>query len=141
MRATGAVACDNSVFLCPIGQISLGDMTETVFQCRSPRDFTHDPAGFGRVQALRWKSTPSVEMEALSLAAQWQHAYAMRIREQISYTGSNLKAHARAAGTSYDRLGKLLRGVIVMRLEDIAVAEVLLAGISNEFVDLTVSTR
>ncbi|TFB56756.1 hypothetical protein [Cryobacterium tagatosivorans] len=106
-------------------------MAESIDDLRCPRDLTEEPDGFGRVRALPWKTAVSRESEAFLLVAQRQHTYSVRIRRRIKETGSNLKAYAREAGTSYDRLGKLLRGVIVMRLEDIAMADVVLGGISE----------
>lgn len=106
-------------------------MMSTVDEARSPRDFTDEPESFGRAQSIQWKRVAPLEQEALLLAAQWQHASAVRIRWRIKATKSNLKTYARSAGTSYDRLGKVLRGVIVMRLEDIAVADILLGGVSG----------
>lgn len=65
------------------------------------------------------------------IAAQLQHEYAIRIRVGIERAGSSLKAYASDAGMSYDRAGKMLRGEVVMRLEDIAMADVVLGGISE----------
>ncbi|TFB95733.1 MULTISPECIES: hypothetical protein [unclassified Cryobacterium] len=42
-----------------------------------------------------------------------------------------LKAYARATGSSYDRIAKMLRGEIIMRLEDIANADIILDEISD----------
>lgn len=106
-------------------------MRSTASEPRIPREFTEDPEGFGRVQTLRWKRVATLELQVPLLASKWQHAYAFRIRGRIKATGSNLKTYARDAGTSYDRLGKLLRGVVPMRLDDIAVADILLGEISE----------
>lgn len=106
-------------------------MTNTVDDARCPRAFTDEPESFGRAQTIQWKRVGPLDQEALLLAAQWQHTSAVRIRDRIRATKSNLKTYARDAGTSYDRLGKMLRGVIAMRLEDIAVADILLGDISD----------
>lgn len=98
---------------------------------RAPRDFTDEPNSFGRARTLKWKHVETLEMGTLLLASRWQHEYALRIRHRIHATKSNLKTYAGEAGTSYDRLGKMLRGVIVMRLEDIAVADIVLGDISG----------
>lgn len=42
-----------------------------------------------------------------------------------------LKAYARATGSSYDRIAKMLRGEVIMRLEDIAMADIVLDGVSD----------
>jgi hypothetical protein len=93
----------------------------------SPRDFSNEPAGFGRVRRVQWRAVDREDRAAL-LAAQLQHMYAIRIRDGITRPNT-LKKYARDAGTSYDRLGKILRGVVVMRLEDIAIAEILIGGV------------
>lgn len=71
-------------------------------------------------------------------AAQMQHYYAMRIRRAIA-EGTHVKGkgmtrsrvYAQMAGTSYDRLVKMLRGEVIMRLEDVAAADRMLGDISG----------
>ncbi len=105
-------------------------MTTGVNPPRAPRDLADEPDGFGRAQNLQWKQVENLEMAALRLASRRQHEYALRIRGRIRATNRSLKSYAREAGTSYDRLGKMLRGVIVMRLEDLATADIILGEIS-----------
>ena len=106
-------------------------VTEMTADYRPPRDFSEEPDGFGRAATLRWKTPTTMESKALAVAARWQHGYAVRMREKIKKNKQigTLKAYARVAGTSYDRLGKMLRGVTPMRLEDIAIADVILGGV------------
>jgi hypothetical protein len=44
---------------------------------------------------------------------------------------SRTKVYAQMAGIGYDRLVKMLRGEVIMRLEDVAAADRLLGGISG----------
>ncbi|TFC23374.1 hypothetical protein [Cryobacterium glucosi] len=96
-----------------------------------PRDLSAEPLSFGRASLVAWRLADSPQSKALLIAAQLQHEYAIRIRAGIERTGSGLKAYASEAGMSYDRAGKMLRGEIVMRLEDIATADVILGGVSE----------
>jgi hypothetical protein len=52
-----------------------------------------------------------------------QHQYARRIRERVKTQNSTLALYADLAEADYTRLGRLLRGDIIMRLEDIANAD------------------
>ena len=106
-------------------------MTEIRDATECPRDFTSEPASFGQARTVVWKTATSRESGARLLAAQWQHVYAVRMRQRI-VAPRTLKWYATEAGTSYDRLGKLLRGVIVMRLEDLAMADMILGEISGK---------
>lgn len=44
----------------------------------------------------------------------------------------NVKKYAAMAGVKYDRMARVLRGEIVMRLEDIALADLVLGEVSEE---------
>ena len=111
-----------------------------------PADCTEEPAGFGKIETLRWKSleeiaatlTPEVHEEervrtatAFLGAAQYQHRYARRIRARMNAKNHNAKSYAAVAGLRYDRLVKVLRGHAIMRLEDIAAADSILGHISE----------
>lgn len=108
-----------------------------------PRDFTLEPEGFGRVETLRWKTTGTIALEnslpwetkyvapALLAAAQFQHNYVLRIRAGLKHEDVTLKEYATIAGTSYDRLVKVLRGAVILRLEDIAMADEVLVPVSE----------
>lgn len=63
------------------------------------------------------------------MAARLQHEYAVRINRRLRGLGKTVYDYASMTGTSYDRLTKVLRGVAVMKLEDIAQAERLLGNI------------
>ncbi|TFC99189.1 hypothetical protein E3T25_16110 [Cryobacterium sandaracinum] len=132
-------------------------MTDARFR---PRDFALTPDRFGRPTGIEWKSIQVVdwvipedpaELQDLRRryadwrtnawrlqAAQMQHYYAMRIRRAIA-EGTQVKGrgmtrsrvYAQMAGISYDRLVKMLRGEVIMRLEDVAAADRMLGDISG----------
>lgn len=56
-------------------------------------------------------------------AAKIQHFFAWRIRSELKRLGRPAKSYAIFAHTSYDRLMKMLRGEVIMRLEDLGRAE------------------
>lgn len=60
-----------------------------------------------------------------------QHLYAIRIRDRINVQGWSIGEYAGKAGTSYDRMLKILRGTALLRLEDIAVADLLVGEVSE----------
>ena len=52
-----------------------------------------------------------------------QHRVACRIRDRVKVQNSTVAGYAALAGIDATRLGRLLRGDIIMRLEDIINAE------------------
>lgn len=90
-----------------------------------PRSFAVDFHDFGSVRKIRWKAEASLSGAELDylLASQLQHAYAVRINEQIAKLHGTMREYANATGHNYQRLGRMLRGEIVMRLDDISNAE------------------
>lgn len=97
----------------------------------APRDATFEPQGFGRVEVIRWKAGTLPAEKARVGAAQMQHVYSLRIRQRIEERSWSAGRYAQLAGTSYDRLMKLLRGEIILRLEDIAMADLLVGEVSD----------
>jgi hypothetical protein len=97
-----------------------------------PRDYALDPHHFGSLTKLvHWREdlTSDADLDRLR-AAQAQHRYAGRIRSSIRSTGSGTaKAFAEANRLNYAHLSRMLRGEIIMRLEDVATAERLLPGV------------
>lgn len=92
----------------------------------APRDYAEDVAGFGRVPQLRWVSPRSDAERTFLRAAQLQHQYVLRIRARMDACGMSAKQYAARTGTSYARLMRLLRGEVILRLEDIALADLVL---------------
>ena len=115
-----------------------------------PRDFTLEPDAFGVAVSLRWKTIPellaeypefsakSKVIEARLGAAKLQHAYAYRIRAQMKAAGMKPATYGRASTLTQldkahpaDQINKVLRGAIIMRLEHIAMADLILGEISE----------
>ncbi|MEX1080161.1 MAG: hypothetical protein WED09_13760 [Homoserinimonas sp.] len=90
-----------------------------------PRSFAVDAHNFGRVRKVRWKPDEAFTGSELDylLASKMQHAYAVVINEQILDHHGSIREYAASAGHNYQRLGRMLRGEIVMRLDDITNAE------------------
>jgi predicted transcriptional regulator len=93
--------------------------------------FTLERTGFGRAAALRWKTSNSPMEQTRINAANLQHLYCVRIRERMTKKLMTAKQFAEASNISYDRLLKVLRGDIIMRLEDIAAADLILGEVSE----------
>lgn len=96
-----------------------------------PRDYCAEPGGFGRVISVEWLPAPNDRSAALHAAAVLQHHFALGIRQRLAARGLKPQLYAKAAGTGYDRLLKMLRGDVVMRLEDIAIADLILGQVSE----------
>ena len=122
-----------------------------------PRDYCAEPESFGYARTVRWIPQTDERSKALSIAAQIQHVYAVRIRQraklldqrakdaakdqktipsqsaevEATVPGRALKLLAEKTGTSYPRLLRALRGEVVLRLDDIAWADLVLGQISE----------
>ena len=96
---------------------------------RAPREYAKDPWAFGHADNLVWKTATSPAEATKIISAQLQHRYAIRIRDRLRKNGRGLRAYAAVAGTSYDRATKVLRGITIMRLDDIAAAEQILGNV------------
>ena len=92
-----------------------------------PRWFAFDDQLFGKERAIKWKSGGNLEDSELDQrhAAQMQHSVAFAIRETLKRSARyhSMADYARAVDVSERRMTDLLRGDVVMRLEDIAAAE------------------
>ena len=122
-----------------------------------PRDYCAEPESFGYARTVRWIPQTDERSKALCIAAQMQHVYAVRIRQRAKLLdqqakdaakarrqssdlpaevaagvpGKALKVLAAKSGTSYPRLLRALRGEVVLRLDDIAWADMVLGQISE----------
>lgn len=131
----------------------------------TPRDFCAEPESFGRAETVKWLPAADPRTAGLRRAAQLQHSYAVRIRARAKAVAFNpraveiapdpntpLAAHPGAQakhsplevlashmGTSYPRLLRCLRGEIVMRLDDIAWADIVLGQISERSLQAAVA--
>jgi hypothetical protein len=123
-----------------------------------PRDFCAEPESFGYAWTVRWIRPTDERSRALTEAAHLQHYYAVRIRTRAKLLDAQMKGAVKAAakeagsdattetsvtsekslkrlaskmGTSYPRLLRALRGEVVLRLDDIAWADLVLGEISE----------
>lgn len=97
-----------------------------------PREFTTEPAAFGVAKTIEWLEFNDKRRQAQRDAAQMQHKYAYRIRARVKANELTLTTFASKAGWTYERTARLLRGEVVMRLDDIAMAELVLEGVTDE---------
>ena len=87
---------------------------------------------FGRGESIEWRRpNGAVEIRRLN-TAKLQHMWALRIRRRLHEKKMKLKTYAKLSGNKYDRLSKVLRGAVLMRLEDLADAQLLLDKIVFE---------
>lgn len=95
-----------------------------------PRRFAIDDQLFGKERVIKWR--PQGEFDGLELdrwrASRMQHLAACIIREVVGQSARyfSIADYARAADVSERRMASMLRGEVVMRLEDLATAERLL---------------
>ena len=130
----------------PIGSVVLVSEPRYV-----PRDFCAEPDSFGKASEVRWLTTSDDRSAALSRAARFQHRQAVRIRMRarmkdaesraiadgragrgvapLAETRPALVVLAEKMGCSYPRLMRCLRGEVVMRLDDIAWADIVLGEV------------
>ena len=125
-----------------------------------PRNFSSEPESFGKARIVGWLPPTDGRSKALSNAARLQHMYAVRIRSRakviekglLNVTGplaartevdkkAPLKCLADKSGSSYTRLLGCLRGTVVMRLDDIAWADMVLGDIIEQTVQDGPGTR
>jgi hypothetical protein len=84
-----------------------------------PRSFFLNDIDFGLVDVeLRWKPT-----SAWTPGSTEDQARASWIQHCIAQAYGTRREFAAAAGVDYERLGRVLRGEYVMRLEEIGLAE------------------
>lgn len=95
-----------------------------------PRDYCAEPHLFGKAGLVRWVDVSDSDRYLLR-TAQLQHLFAVRIRDRIRADGRNLKGYASSVGCDYDRMSKILRGALPMRLDDVAAADIELGSISE----------
>lgn len=93
-----------------------------------PRSFCEQPQDYGKRDAISWKKLK--KNDPMTTRAQYsasihQHGQIVRLRRGLKELGISTAEYATKAGSSYDRMAKMLRGVAVMHLEDVAMADLL----------------
>lgn len=99
---------------------------------------------FGRSRDVEFPAGKGLKHNSRVLASDMQHHYAMRIRDSIIRKGWTVAQYAGAANVTADHMHKLLRGEAILKLEDIAMADLLVGDVSEfarqgELPDLTVA--
>lgn len=97
----------------------------------APRAFCEDPSAFGRDAGAKWKQPESSSVRIQTHAARLQHQFVLRMRERLSAEGMPTKEFAARAGTTTQRLSRIMRGEIPIRLEDLAAADLVLGEITE----------
>ena len=95
-------------------------MTNARFQ---PRAYAVNPKQFGVDPELVWRPTSaraSADEQDQRGAAKLQHRLAIDIRKEAARQHESVRAYCEYHGLSYQRMTRMLRGEIVMRLEDAA---------------------
>lgn len=90
-----------------------------------PRSFAADRSYFGKRENIKWNDADKysdVELDRL-VASQCQHRWAFAVNERVHFDYDSLADYARFADVNYVRLGGILRGEAVMRLEDVAMTQ------------------
>ncbi|MFJ3490613.1 helix-turn-helix domain-containing protein [Leifsonia aquatica] len=89
-----------------------------------PREYMVDPAGFGRVESSKFlEPSGSIEDAVRIRASKWQHTFAYLTRDLMRAKRLNQKDLAARSHMSYDRVSRVLRGDVLLRLEDMAAFE------------------
>lgn len=95
-------------------------MTNARFQ---PRNYAVTPNSFGTELELQWRTLParaSSDQEDQLGAAQLQHRLSIAIRLAAVRRHGSVRAYCDFRDLSYQRTARMLRGEVVMRLEDVA---------------------
>lgn len=83
------------------------------------------PSVFGNKEKIDWKWDAATTDDGLDQlrVAQVHHDLVCRLRSALRSRHWTIDDYAREVGYSRDRMGKLMRGTAVLRLEDIAAME------------------
>lgn len=110
-----------------------------------PREYCLNPRRFGREARLEWvgylpaqagdsQVAEELRREAMTFysqlrAAQAQHYFAYRIRERMDDLDMGVPEYAQQSGQDQTRVYRVLKGEVLMRLEDVALAHHVLGGV------------
>lgn len=84
---------------------------------------------FGKIADISWLRANTELQASRTAAARLQHLLAVRITKRLRDKELSIRSYADRAGVGYDRMGKVLRGEALMRLEDVTDAERILGDI------------
>jgi hypothetical protein len=93
-----------------------------------PREYLVSGFTFGGSPSVPMKPTESIREAARARAALRQSDMSFQIRQRMHDENVPMASVARIMGTTYDHLGKVLRGHVIMTLEDYELAIIVLDG-------------
>lgn len=96
-----------------------------------PREYLVNPKDFGKRSNAPWVEGISPEEFA---ASNFQHRYCIEMRKQIKNKYGTLREYCKKTNQSYQRVGQILRGDVVLNSNDIGVASACLS-LSMDFVN------
>jgi hypothetical protein len=90
-----------------------------------PRLLSLEPLDFGQKAGLLWRDEDDLRADEVDYlgAAKLQHEFALLVSERIRRRFNSLTDYASFAGVNYPRLARILRGDVILRLEDVASAQ------------------
>jgi hypothetical protein len=89
---------------------------------RAPRDHAVNPERFGKPGLpISWLPVDQADLteQAELVAAQWQHALAVELRQHATERHGSVEAFASATGQNASHLDAVLEGASWMRLDDL----------------------
>ena|SRR5690554_4869304 len=89
------------------------------------------PGLFGKMANVQWRMPKDAAEIAQQSAARLQHGFSLLIKQQLLKQEITVREFCSAAGKSYDRMLRVLNGQMVMKLEDVGIAEVLLGEVAR----------
>ena len=90
-----------------------------------PKTFCKPTKNFGTVRPVTWDNPDTMrdsELDQLG-TARIQHAHAQQVRAALAADGASIASYAEEYGIDKTRLGRILRGDVIMRVEDMVNAE------------------
>jgi hypothetical protein len=80
---------------------------------------------FGKKEVIAWRTESATTLDAADQlrVAQIHHDLVVRVWRALRARGWRVEDYAEEVGYSLDRMGKLMRGEAILRLEDVAATE------------------
>lgn len=98
-------------------------MPPTSTRSYRPKDYAVMPRDFGRDRGLRWLAAPDTEQglihDARVIASRVQHGLVYLLRNTAPAAGGTDATHAALTGIDPDRFGRIRRGDLPIRTEEI----------------------
>lgn len=95
-----------------------------------PRQWVLKPEQFGRRLDVSWRQAQDAQQASELAAAQRQHELTYLIRRRLDEQGRTIRWFAQQVGAGYERTTRLLRGAVLMRIQDVTDAERILGPLA-----------